>query len=44
MLQEMVGKMSQMTPHFFFDSCSSMESEFIKIPRFNGDDTAAWVF
>ncbi|KAG5570862.1 hypothetical protein H5410_060628 [Solanum commersonii] len=40
MLQEVLGKLSPTTPQFALDSYSS----FVKIPRFNVDDPATWVF
>ncbi|KAH0709539.1 hypothetical protein KY284_010966 [Solanum tuberosum] len=40
MLQEVLEKLSPTTPQFSLDSYSS----FVKIPRFNGDDPATWVF
>ncbi|KAH0709506.1 hypothetical protein KY284_010933 [Solanum tuberosum] len=44
MLQAVVGKLSPTTPRFSLDSCSSMEVDSVKIPRFNGNDPATWVF
>ncbi|OIT26004.1 hypothetical protein A4A49_55957, partial [Nicotiana attenuata] len=44
MLQELVGKMARTALQSLPRLHASMEATSIKIPRFNGDDPAAWVF
>lgn len=44
MLQDVVGKMTPTASQSRFGLGSSMKAMSVKIPRFSGDDPAAWVF
>ncbi|OIS97217.1 serine hydroxymethyltransferase 2, mitochondrial [Nicotiana attenuata] len=44
MLQDVVGKMAPTAYQYRIGLRSSMEALSVKIPRFSGDDPAAWVF